>query len=139
MILDLLIALLIALVLTWFFSVAVGTTGPWPSFWVFFVVVLLFSWALGLWVRPVGPALLGVYWLPYLVFGVFVALLIAAATPPDHGARRDRATGPERPDRAAHGAASEDVAAAGTAVAVGVFVWIALILLLVAIAIGYLW
>jgi len=134
MILDLLMALLIALVLTWFFSVAVGTTGPWPSFWVFFVVVLLFSWALSLWVRPIGPAFLGVYWLPYLVFGVFIALLIAAATPPDDRARRS-----DRADRAARGAAPEDVAAAGTALAVGVFVWIALILLLLAIAIGYLW
>ena len=134
MLVDFLLAFLIALVLTWFFSVAVGTTGPWPGFWVFFLVVLLFSWTVGLWVRPMGPALWGVYWLPYLVFGVVIALVIAAATPNDGRPRRG-----EPPVRVPRSGTPEEAAAAETAVAVGTFVWIALVVMAIAIAIGYLW
>jgi hypothetical protein len=134
MIVDFLVALLIALVLTWFFAVAVGTTGPWPGFWVFFLVVLMFSWAIGLWVRPIGPALWGFYWLPYLVFGALIALLIAAATPIDGRSRR---SGP--PSRPPRGVPPEEEAVAGAVVAVGTLLWIALAVMAFAIAIGYLW
>lgn len=134
MIVDFLVALLIALVLTWFFAVAVGTTGPWPGFWVFFLVVLSFSWTIGLWVRPMGPALWGFYWLPYLLFGALIALLMAAATPTDMGSRRSGQ--PSVPPR---GVPPEEEAAAGAVVAVGTFLWIALAVMAAAIAIGYLW
>jgi len=133
MVIDLLIALLIALLLTWFFSVVLGSTGPWSGFWVFFLVVLMFSWAMALWVRPMGPALWGVYWLPYLVFGGLIALLIAAAAP---AGERPRRSGPR--GRGTDAATSEQIEAASTVVAVGTFVWIALALLLAIIAIGYL-
>ncbi len=134
MIVDFLLAFLIALVLTWFFTVAVGTTGPWSGFWVFFLLVLLFSWTMGLWVRPMGPALWGVYWMPYLVFGVLLALVIAAATPLD--GRPPRA---QRPPQVPGSTTPEEEAAAGTVVAVGVYLWIALVVMAVAIGIGYLW
>ena len=134
MIVDSLLALLIAVVLTWFFTVAVGTTGPWSGFWVFFILILLFSWTMGLWVRPMGPALWGVYWMPYLVFGVVLALVIAAATPLD-----DRAQRSQRHSRVPHSETPDELAVAGTVVAVGVFVWIALVVMAVAIATGYLW
>jgi len=55
-IIDFFIAFLVALLLTWVFATALGTTGPWSAAWVFFVILLLFMWAIGLWVRPVGPA-----------------------------------------------------------------------------------
>lgn len=130
MIVDFLIAFLIALVITWFFSVAVGTTGPWSGFWVFFLLILLFSWTMGLWVRPMGPALWGVYWLPYVVFGVVLALVIAAATPLD-----DR---PRRGSRVPRSETPEEAAVAGTVVAVSMFLWIALVVMAVAIVAAYL-
>ena len=132
MLVDFLVAFVFALVLTWIFGAAVGTTGPWSGFWVFFLTVLLFSWAIGLWVRPLGPALWGVYWLPYVVFGLFLALLIAAAAPVDRRPRAERR--PPAPGRAV----PESVGATGTVVAVSVFVWIALAVMAVAILIGYL-
>lgn len=133
MLVDFIVAFVFALVLTWIFGAAVGTTGPWSGFWVFFVMVLLFTWAIGLWVRPLGPALWGVYWLPYVIFGLFVALLIAAAAPGDV-----RTRAPGRPP-APGSTMPEDAAAAGTVIAVSVFVWIALAVLALAILVGYVW
>lgn len=134
MLIDVFIALLVALVLTWLFATALGSTGPWSGAWVFFAVLLLFMWAIGLWVRPIGPAVWGVYWLPYIVFGAIVALLIAGTAPVrGTGQPPDRVREPVRPH------VDDATAEEATVVAVSVFVWVALIILALAIAIGYVW
>lgn len=127
---EILFAIGIALVLTAIFSAAFGSTGPWPSFWVFFGIVLLVAWAAGLWARPFGPALWGVYWLPFVVFGLIAALVIAAATPPSPDVPPDV---PDRPLPA------NDVAATEASIAISVFVWILVAILLIAIVAGYVW
>jgi len=86
--LDFLVALGVALLLTVIIAALFGTTGPWPYAWLAFLLILLVAWAAGTWARPVGPPLWGVYWMPFLVFGLIVALVIAAATPPDRARRR---------------------------------------------------
>ena len=91
-------------------------------------------WAIGLWVRPVGPAVWGVSWLPYLFFGIILALL-KAATAPTRGHDRP----PDRVHTSDRRGVDEVSAEGGTAVAGGVVVWAALIVLAVAIAVGYLW
>jgi len=130
--LDFLVALGVALLLTVIIAALFGTTGPWPYAWLAFLLILLVAWAAGTWARPVGPPLWGVYWMPFLVFGLIVALVIAAATPPDRARRRSA----EVP-ASAGGAAPEEEASEETAVAVGMGVWIVFIVLLVALVLGY--
>lgn len=132
MFVDLLFVLVVAMLLTFLFSAAFSWTGPWPGFAWFFVLILLTSWAAGLWVRPFGPPLFGVFWMPYLVFGLIAALLVAAASPPE-GARRRPGSAPRPPSER-----DEDVAAEGAAVAVGLFFWLLVLVLVTAVVIGYL-
>ena len=78
---DLIFALVIGLVFTAIFSLIFRRTGPWASFFVFFVIISLAAWAGGVWLRPMGPPLLGVFWIPFLIFGFIFAILMAAAAP----------------------------------------------------------
>jgi hypothetical protein len=79
--LDLVYALIIGTTIAWIWSSAFDTHGPWNSFFWFFLVIFLFSWGGGAWSAPFGPTGWGVAWLPFLCMGVFMALLLTAATP----------------------------------------------------------
>ena len=48
---------------------------------VFFVVIFLASWGDGLWLRPYGPTVYGVYWFPFLVVALVVSLILIAFIP----------------------------------------------------------
>lgn len=150
---DFLVALLVALLLTALFAAVFGTTGPWSGFWVYFLLILLMAWVAGIWVRPFGPAVWGVYWFPFLLFGLIAALLIAAATPPaPRGPRpgpgerpyRDEVAGPAEPDGEDITATrerpytDEDVVAEGAAVTLGLFFWLLMLVLLIALIFAYL-
>jgi hypothetical protein len=65
----------------WVWSSVFDTHGPWNSFFWFFMVIFLFSWGGGSWVHPFGPTGWGVAWLPIVFMGIFMALLLTAATP----------------------------------------------------------
>ena len=73
-----------------------------------------------LWRPPVGD----VYWAPYLVAALLLALLLAAATP-------------VRPPPASEATRDVEQEASVAAVAIGVFFWIVLVLSLAAIALRY--
>ncbi len=83
--LELVLSLLVALCL----SALLGLLFPRPTprsgrFW-FFLLIFLAAWAGGLWMRPLGPELLGVHWLPFVLVGVLaalVAILTQAERPP---------------------------------------------------------
>ena len=45
----------------------------------------------GLWLTPVGPPLVGVYWVPFLFVAIFIALFRAAAPRPPRRKRRRNA------------------------------------------------
>lgn len=64
------------------FAIALQYRGPWNSVVWFFVVVLLATWAGGVWLTPAGPMVRGFHWLPFLMTGLIVSLLLAAATLP---------------------------------------------------------
>lgn len=88
---ELLVVIAIALLFTFLLVVIFGTVwrsdsgGAAPFVWLF--VILLFAiWAGGAWVGPAGPLILGVAWLPFLIVGFVVALLLAAAA--ESGSRR---------------------------------------------------
>ena len=72
-------ALVIAAFLSAVFAVGFRRSGPWASAFIFFVVVFLASLAGGLWISPIGPRLWGAHWLPFLLVGLIIALLLAAA------------------------------------------------------------
>lgn len=121
---DLLFALVVALLLTAIFSAGFRNRGPWGLWWVFLLVVFLAAWAGGVWLTPFGPPLLDVYWLPFLFVGLVVALLIAAAVPPEP--RRPRAP-----------VAASEVATEEAVAAFSIFFWVLLIGLALAIILWY--
>lgn len=118
--LDLLAAFVIALLLTVIFVTLFRAPGPWGAWWLFLLIVFLAAWAGGLWITPIGPPVLDVYWLPMLLVGLLFALLIAAAAPP-------------APPRST----AEMVAEQEAALAISSFMWILLLALLFSIVLAY--
>jgi hypothetical protein len=78
---HLIYALLVGLAIAWIFGLALSTRGPWNSFFWFFFVIFLFTWGGGVWLTPFGPTGWGVSWMPFLLTGFFITLLLSAATP----------------------------------------------------------
>lgn len=78
---HLLYALFFALLLSALFIVLFRTRGPWSNVTLFFLVIFLATWAGGVWLVPFGPALWGTPFLPFLLVGLVLALLLAAAAP----------------------------------------------------------
>lgn len=79
---HLVVALVIAVVLTLIFSMGFRRTGPWPGIVAFALLVFFAAWAGGIWISPFGPTLWGAFVMPFLVVGVIFALVLAAASPP---------------------------------------------------------
>lgn len=131
---DLLVALVVGILLVGVFTAVFGRPrawavddGPaWAGILAFFAIIFLTAWAGGRWVRPFGPPLFGVIWLPYLIMGLIALLLIAAAAPPPPRARgRSAAPPPLEADAATVGAG------------LSLFFWVILAVLLVVILAGY--
>ena len=91
-----------------------------------FVLFFLAIWTGGLWLTPVGPPLIGVYWMPFLFVAIFIALFWAAAPPPP----RRRRTG-EQPTPGQEG----DMVA--TAASLGLLFWVLLVGLAIAALVHY--
>ena len=126
---DLIFALIIALLLVALFSILFQIRGPWNNLLWFFLIVLLVTWAGGIWLSPMGPPIRQFYWLPFLVAGLIIALLLAAATIP---MSREEST-VELIDQEKRRAKRW---VAGTAL--GIFFWLLVLLLLAAIFVRYL-
>jgi hypothetical protein len=126
---DVLFALVFALLLTGIFTAAFRRRGPWDIWWGFLLVIFLGIWAAGLWITPVpfGPTWLTLSWLPALIVGVFLALLLAAATPPQ----------PPRTPRTRRAAPREEVEET-TLIALDVFFWVLVVGMVVSIILAYL-
>ena len=80
---DLALALVVGLLLSWIFVRFVHDEGPWRRPWAFAVAIFLFAWAGGAWFAP-GTLSDGwwlTYWIPFLVVGLVAALLIVTASP----------------------------------------------------------
>jgi hypothetical protein len=93
----------------------------------FFLIVLFASWAGGVWVRPAGPVLWGVYWVPFVIVGLLAALILAATTP-----RRPLPKPPTSVEEAEAKAEAEVLA-----VTLGASFWIMLVFLIIAIFVHY--
>lgn len=129
MFIDLIIALLVTFIWVTLFSILFRFRGPWRRMGWFVLIIFLATWAGGIWLTPVGPSVGGYYLLPFLMSGLFVSLLLAAAaTIPASGEE----TTVELIDRNAQRRREQAV---GTAL--GTFFWVLLGLLLAAILFRY--
>lgn len=136
---DLLFAFFVALVLVLLIAGAVGwrypgSTGIGTSALFLFLLFLALVWAGGIWSAPYGPALWGGYWLPFVVVGLFVGLLVlalgaASAAPPTETPPTETPPGVSP---------AEAEAADSAAAAFGVFFWLLLLAAIAAIVAGYL-
>jgi hypothetical protein len=73
---ELTFALAVSLFLTVIF-VVVGKRAKPRKYLILFSVILFFgSWGGGIWLSPIGPTILGVYWLSFFVVGVIFALVM---------------------------------------------------------------
>jgi zinc transporter ZupT len=75
---ELLFALAASLFLTVVFAVIGRRAKSRRRVIVFALLVFFGAWAGGIWVTPVGPALLGVYWLSFFAVGLIFALVLEA-------------------------------------------------------------
>lgn len=123
--LDLLFALVIAILLTALFGLLFRRMAMGTGLLLFFLVLFLASWAGGVWLTPFGPPLFGVSWLSFLFIGLFVALILTALIPP------------VRPPRTLEEARVQAETEAETTFIIDIFFWILLLGLLVVIVITY--
>lgn len=99
----------------------------WPAFWVFFLIILFASWAGGIWLMPFGPATSGVFWLPFLIVGFFVTLVLLVAMPTPSVPRSPAL---DVPAKTAREETSDEMA-------FGIFFWILLFALIMVIPFHY--
>lgn len=126
---NVIFSFIVAVVFAWLFGTIVARqgikrAGGWPIFVIFFLAVLLASWAASLWLSPLGPRMWGVYWVPILCVGLITAFLMAAMT------RRHRPSTPSE-------TAMKEQKTTDTAVTISFLFWLALILLGILIVGGY--
>lgn len=71
---------LIALVIALFFTIVLVVSGQkhrsWKRIITIFLIMLFASWAGGVWITPVGPAFLGIYWVSFLIVALILALIM---------------------------------------------------------------
>ncbi|MFW5686545.1 MAG: hypothetical protein ACOC0O_07830 [Spirochaetota bacterium] len=120
-----LIALVFAVVLAALFGALFGGRSGVPGFVLVFVLLFLFAWAAAVWIGPIGPMVLGVYWLPGLVVTLLIFLLLAAFAE-------------RRPPRSTREARMEIEARNEIESVFGVLIWVVIGGLVVAILLAYL-
>ena len=125
---EALFALAVALFLTVVFAVF-GRQAKTPArVIVFFLVVFLGAWAGGIWITPVGPSILGVYWVSFFAAGLLFALVLEAV-----------AAFSARPEDPHSGHVQEDKKEEREIESVlGAFFWVLLAMFVAAIVLGYL-
>lgn len=114
------VALLLGGILAAIFGRTRGVDAFWTSFVFFFLIILLTTWVFGLWIAPFGPLIGDVAWVPFVVVGIIIALIIAAVAP----------TAPQR--RPSTPEEAEDQQAVATLF--GTFFWILVVVLSIALA-----
>ncbi len=123
---DFIFAFLVALIFLVLFGSALGWRRPgvpvvWPTFFFFLVLMFIAIWAGGIWFTPFGPMLWDTYWVPFVIVGLMVVLLLAAVIAPPRGNRVKMVEESE----------------VESAMVIGAFFWIFLIIGLIAIIAYY--
>jgi hypothetical protein len=123
---DFLVVFFIALLLAAIFGIGIRKQPIGADLGIFFLLLLLLTWAGGLWLAPIGPPVWGSPWLSFLLVGFLLVLLFAALTPPYRQPRNPRKVEQERQQ------------AYQAAIAVNAFLWVLIISLILVIFIAYL-
>jgi hypothetical protein len=140
---NLLFAVLVALIIGAMFSAGLRGRNRWAGTIWLYVILLFGSWALGAWLRPVGPPAWEVHWVPFVIAAAFIALILAAATPRERRFVRseDGRLVPVDPNAIDPDVGTPDSEAPGSetpeSVTIGVFFWLALAVSLLAIVLSY--
>jgi hypothetical protein len=87
---EFLVVLLITLILTAIFAVGIRRRTTWNILVPFFIILFLATWATGIWIRPIGPVIKGIFWLPFLLVGLLYALLLTVFIPSSRPPRTSR-------------------------------------------------
>jgi hypothetical protein len=97
--LQLSFVLFLALLVTVAFT-AGGLGGrPWPGAVWFFLLLFFGTWALGIWLEPLGPSFWGAQLVPYIVAAGAISILLAAVPAARRGS--SNSTGSAGPRRVA--------------------------------------
>lgn len=123
---EFIIAFSIAVIFVLVLRALFGRRAPFGSVWILLLFLFLVTWAGGVWLIPFGPTLFDVAWLPYLVVGVFIAIVLATTVPPEP-------TYPRTVEQA-----REEETTATVLAGLTIFFWIAIIFTLIAILLAYL-
>jgi hypothetical protein len=71
---------LIALIISLFFTIVLVASRQkhrsWKKIITIFFILLFASWAGGVWITPVGPAFLGIYWLSFFIVALILSLVL---------------------------------------------------------------
>jgi hypothetical protein len=128
---EFLIALTIATVLSVTFALATRSRGNRAGFTWFFLIILMATWAGGIWLQPFGPAFGEIRWMPLLAIGLLFAIFITlfGTRKPPHGRHETL----DKLEEIAQERKLEKVAY----VTLSAFFWVVLLTLLVAIFIRY--
>ncbi|MFW5805207.1 MAG: hypothetical protein ACOCVX_01645 [Bacteroidales bacterium] len=97
--------------------------GPWQGILFYFLIIFLFTWAVGSWISPFGPVAYGISWMGYLFIAFFIMILIGVLVPPSPTAsptENDKAM----PDKNRRYAGNQ------TGINFGIFFWALIIILL---------
>lgn len=88
---SLLISLIIAVILAPVLVYGLRRPGPGPlnGLLFIFIIILMFSWAIGGWIEPIHPLQIRYSWLSYLLIGFFIMLLLGALLPPPHSKKEN--------------------------------------------------
>jgi hypothetical protein len=121
---DVIFAIALGVLFALLFGSLFGSSERVPGFLMLFLVFFLFAWAGGLWIGPLGPAIVGVYWLPGFVVTLLIFLLIG-------GISYHRPTSTRETE-------AEIEARRTTAAAFGILIWILIAALVVAVIVAYL-
>lgn len=79
--LECLLSLVIAAVLSVLFGLARGREFRSAGFYLLFLIIFLSTLAGGYWLRPFGPYMWGIPWMPFLVSGLIVTLILSLSIP----------------------------------------------------------
>lgn len=122
-------ALVLALLVGFIFSLVLGygfrRRPAGIGFLPLFLLIFLVTWAIGIWIAPVGPLAWEVPWLAFLIIGLLFTLVVAALAAPEPAAPAVRL--------------ETEGEARTEGVAAGVFLWLLLLGLGMAIAARYVW
>lgn len=78
---EFIVAFLIAAVLSTFYAWVTKKKRRGIGFFGFFLIVLMATWAGGIWMQPSGTATGQINWWPFIIVGITFALLIAVFGP----------------------------------------------------------